>query len=325
MRGLWRSCLLLLAAGCAQTPPAQEPSRPAGARSAALPIAPEGDAGRLLVIVNGEEVTLGAYRRAVIDHVGLSLLADYIDKLLVLQEARAQGIAAGQAELEAWVSQRAKEILGRPEYGGDWTKLERDLAAKGYSRQDMFDELRVGAAYPVLAEQLIGRLRASEDFLRLAYQERWGDRCEARHIFLAFKGDTVKEREAGRQEALERAREILVKLEAGADFARLAQAHSEAPSAAKGGDLGVVARGTISPGFDAVAFGLKPGEIRGPIEEPGGVQIIQVTAQRPPERAFEEVRAELARELSTRPVGPEDMGLLVDLLRERAEIQWPKP
>jgi peptidyl-prolyl cis-trans isomerase D len=51
----------------------------------------------------------------------------------------------------------------------------------------------------------------------------------------------------------------------------------DAATASHGGELGLVARGELVPQFDEVAFGMKPGEVSGPIRTPLGYHVIKVT------------------------------------------------
>jgi peptidyl-prolyl cis-trans isomerase D len=69
-----------------------------------------------------------------------------------------------------------------------------------------------------------------------------------------------KATDAERQQATQKAQELLGKARAGEDFAGLARAHSQdAASREKGGDLGSVRRGQNAAEWDKVAFSLKPG------------------------------------------------------------------
>ncbi|WP_179295542.1 peptidylprolyl isomerase [Bacillus sp. FJAT-45350] len=72
--------------------------------------------------------------------------------------------------------------------------------------------------------------------------------------------------------------EVLEKLEAGEDFASLAEEYSTDPgSAAQGGDLSYFTRGKMVPEFEEVAFTLEEGEISEPVESQFGYHIIKVT------------------------------------------------
>jgi foldase protein PrsA len=74
------------------------------------------------------------------------------------------------------------------------------------------------------------------------------------------------------------AQEILDELEAGEDFAELAEERSIDPgSGAEGGELGTFPRGAYVPEFDDAAWDAEIDEIVGPVETDFGFHIIQVT------------------------------------------------
>ncbi|MDD5771758.1 MAG: peptidyl-prolyl cis-trans isomerase [Candidatus Omnitrophica bacterium] len=78
------------------------------------------------------------------------------------------------------------------------------------------------------------------------------------------------------------ARDILIQLLQGADFAALAKVNSRSPSARDGGDLGFVKPGTKSTQFDSVAFSdsLETGKISSIFKTPEGYCIIKLEAKR---------------------------------------------
>jgi peptidyl-prolyl cis-trans isomerase D len=96
---------------------------------------------------------------------------------------------------------------------------------------------------------------------------------QARQILLALPAQAT---DAQRREVTQKAQNLALQAQAGADFADLARANSrDAATKDKGGDLGVVKRGQNSSEWDTVAFGLKPGTL-GLAATPQGIYVIKV-------------------------------------------------
>jgi peptidyl-prolyl cis-trans isomerase D len=122
---------------------------------------------------------------------------------------------------------------------------------------------------------------------------------QAAHIFVS--ADAAAGAEA-RQKARARAEALYQQAQkAPGAFAGLAKSHSEDPgSAANGGDLGYIDRGSMKdvPEFEAALYKLKPGEISAPVETSLGYHIIRLTAVRPAQvKSLEEARAQIEQEL----------------------------
>lgn len=68
-------------------------------------------------------------------------------------------------------------------------------------------------------------------------------------------------------------------IEAGADFAVLAQKYSQCPSGKQGGALGTFARGQMVKEFDQVVFGEALGQVHGPVKTQFGFHLIEITSR----------------------------------------------
>lgn len=119
------------------------------------------------------------------------------------------------------------------------------------------------------------------------------ERVRASHVLIRAKDRDDEVAKTLAEEITERAR-------GGEDFAALAEAHSEDPSAARNkGDLGLFGRGQMVPEFEQAAFALeKEGDIAGPVKSPFGYHVIRLTERQGPQRRpFDEVRATIIEDL----------------------------
>lgn len=99
------------------------------------------------------------------------------------------------------------------------------------------------------------------------------DRVMVSHILFKTTGKTPEE--VAKIKAT--AQDVLIQLQAGADFAELARKYSEDTSAQKGGDLGWIVRGQTVKEFEQAAFSMKPGQISGLVTTTYGIHILKVT------------------------------------------------
>lgn len=133
------------------------------------------------------------------------------------------------------------------------------------------------------------------------------EEVHARHILVATKAEAEK---------------IIAELDKGADFAKLAKAHSTDPGAADGGDLGFFKKGDMVPEFADAAFALKPGEYtKTPVKSQFGWHVIKVEARRqgkPP--TFEQAHDELRQQMIS-----EDMKALLAKAHEGLKIEKFNP
>jgi len=147
------------------------------------------------------------------------------------------------------------------------------------------------------------KVTPTEAELKAAYEQRKDsfaapEQVNASHIL-------IKPGEGDNGDAVARARAETLAARAkqpGADFAKLANENTDDPSGkTTGGKLPPFSHGQMVPEFEEAAFSMAPGEIRGPVKTQFGYHIIKVESKTPArQRTFDEVRAQLAAELSER-------------------------
>lgn len=156
-------------------------------------------------------------------------------------------------------------------------------------RLKYLEERALRRAY--FADAIAGQV--TEEAIRAEYdafvaQFQPAEEVHARHILVETK---------------EEADAIKAELDAGGDFAAIAQEKSIDPgSGANGGDLGFFAKGMMVPEFETAAFALaNPGDVSAPVQSQFGFHIIKLEEKRqsaPP--AFEQVAPQIQQQVLMR-------------------------
>lgn len=121
-------------------------------------------------------------------------------------------------------------------------------------------------------------------------------------------------------ETEEEATAIKEELDAGADFAALAQERSTGPSGPSGGELGWFGQGRMVAPFEAAVVALEPGQISDPVQTQFGWHVIILNDSRVAGApALEAVRPEIENELRTAAIDN-----AVTALKESADLTLPE-
>lgn len=140
-------------------------------------------------------------------------------------------------------------------------------------------------------EVTIDKERVREHYELNLDSYRKPERIRARHILLKLDQNAPAAEEA---KVKARAEALLKEAKEGKDFAELAKANSQGPTAPKGGDLGFFTRGRMVKPFEDAAFALKAGQVGGPVRTPFGYHLIKVEEREPAAvREFETVQEEI--------------------------------
>lgn len=152
----------------------------------------------------------------------------------------------------------------------------------------------------------------TDDALQAAYDERYANaepsrEYNASHILV---------------ESEEEAQEIVAELEAGADFAVLAQERSTGPSGPNGGALGWFGPGMMVPEFEAAVVEMEAGEISAPVQTQFGWHVVTLNETRLQEApAFDSVQGELAQEIERAAVDAHIEAVMAATEIEQSEIE----
>ena len=116
---------------------------------------------------------------------------------------------------------------------------------------------------------------------------------------------------------------MLEQIKAGADFAELAKANSDGPSAPQGGELGLKPRGSWVKPFEDAAFALEVGQVSDVVQTRFGYHIIKVTDHQDPNTiSFEEAKDDVIEWL-TRNKQNSLTKKYIESLKATADIVYP--
>jgi peptidyl-prolyl cis-trans isomerase C len=148
----------------------------------------------------------------------------------------------------------------------------------------------------------------TDDSLRTRYEEYLAanppvSEQRARHILVANEDE---------------AREVIVKLDGGADFAELAKEISTGPSGERGGDLGYFTAEQMVPEFSTAASALEPGQYsKDPVQTQFGWHVIMLEDRRDVAPAsFEEMEPQLRQDFTR-----ENVEIVLKELRDKATVE----
>lgn len=147
------------------------------------------------------------------------------------------------------------------------------------------------------------------------------ERTQASHILISADQKATPE---DKKKAKEKAEAIRKRVAKGEDFAAVAKAESNCPSAAKGGDLGYFGKGQMVPEFEKAAAALKLGELSDVVESPFGYHIIKVMDRKPADTVkFAEVKDKIEDYLKSQKA-QKPMTDYVDKIKKEAKVEIEK-
>jgi peptidyl-prolyl cis-trans isomerase SurA len=293
---------------------------------AAAPARPE-ILERVVAKVNGDIVTLSDFQarqiaaaqaarispervEAFLRQQNARILQDAVDELLLMQRADDLGMRLPPEMVRGIIEDIKKE--NKLESDGE---LVEQLRREGMTMDDLKRNLeRSIKRRQVLQREIEPKIAVSEEDSYAEYQKRKADYTRPASV-------TLEEILVGGPDAREKALLLVARARAGEDFATLARAHSEAPSAKNGGELGKLAQGEMNPELEKQAFALAAGEVSEPIPQGDGFRILKVREKTqanvvPYEEAKKDLRAKLGEERIQK-----EYQAYMDTLRQKAVVQ----
>ena len=289
---------------------------------------------RIVAVVNSDIVTLYDLNRSFIPYeanikalkypedkerqtlyqVRSDVLIKLIDSILADQQSKHAQITVNQKEIDNTI-ERMKEARSFTD-----EQLREGLAAQGITMEEYRKEIESG----ILRSKLVNRevkskIVITDEDIKTYYdshQEKYaGD--QKYYLWNLF----IKVSEIDKDTALQKMKNVTLKLKQGSSFEDLVTELNESSSAVKGTDLGLYRRDELSEELRAVVSKLKSNEFSEILETNSGYQIIYVQEiQDTKAKSFEEVESEIHQILYDELVDNKYQDWLEDL-RARSHIR----
>ena len=296
------------ASGSAAPKAATGGTPPAGAAAGAAappPALAQDKIPAVVAKVNGKPIAKGDLLKVADQYhaqaPGMTETADFYRKILdqlignelLLQEAKAAGMTASDDE----VNKQLAELKGRfpsPE------KYQEELKKNGLTEADLVKQTRELMVVQKFVEtKVVNDVKVSDQDVKAFYDKNPDkltrpERIHLRHILVKVDKSASAE---DKKKARAKIDDLVAKLKAGGDFAKLAEENSDDPgSKVRGGDLSWVSRGQMVKPFEDAAFALKkPNELSPVVESQFGFHIIQLIEHQDAGKVpFDEVKDKIA-------------------------------
>ena len=256
-------------------------ARPAAVQKGTEAKAPQAPVRQLAAMVNGAEIPQAQLADECVARHGATVLEAIVNKMIIEQGCRKQGITVGPEEVDAEIETMAKRFnLPREK----WIELIRD--ERGVTPQQYADEI----VWPMIALRRLAHaeIEPTAEEIAEAHEHQFGPAVKARIIVLrtAAEGERIRAEVAAKPD----------------EFGSFARQHSvDVGSASANGWVQPIRRHTGEPRFEAVAFGLPVGGISPVVQVADQFIIIKCEGHLPAaDVALDDVRPRLTEELHER-------------------------
>ncbi len=313
--------------------------------------------GGVVLRVNAKETTRAEFEKLLFECKAREFMEELVDWLLVQQAAEKAGVTVSGKE----VTERQNELLLQElaHYNNDLKELEAELKRYGYTIEERKKNNAYKTRLLLLAEKLVKKKRASDENMKALFERRYPKdagriarvhhilvsteemahgiareisrlKCELRiasaeqkqKIDMEIAGLTEKSQRWKKLNSKDVADEVVKKLRAGENFAKIATEYG-AGYTAESFDMGWVPKGALFNLLVPVVFDqLKPGEVAEPVQSRFGFHIVKlVDIKDVSQLKYEEVQPFLLDEEERRHVDGHEIGHLVQHLREEAKVE----
>lgn len=205
-----------------------------------------------------------------------TVLDGMIGQRLLLAEAKSLGITITDTDVDQQLQNFKRQFPSQEVY-------EQQLAKNNTSEAELRQQMRANEDAVVdklIQTRILPSVKVSEAEERTFYDQNLDrmkspPRVHLRHILIKAEPNAPA---ADRQQARQKAEDLLSQVKNGGDFAALATASSDDPgSKPRGGDLSWITPGDTVPAFEKAAFALKnPNDLSPVVETRFGYHVIQL-------------------------------------------------
>ncbi len=229
-----------------------------------------------------------------------------VERMLLRQEALKDPEPIPADQLDKAVAEAIERFGGKEKF---------DEA--GHTEEEVREDAEAEAKIQKLIAKLTAHLKPpkqkdiAEFYRKRREQFLVPESVNASHILKSVNEEVTAE---AAKKAIDEAK---AELDAGGDFAEVAEKHSDAPA-----ELGWFPRGRMVPRFDEVAFSLALGQVSAPFKTSFGFHIVKVSDSKPAtQRPLSEVRHLIEREIMTQKQN-EVLEAFIDKVRASASVDF---
>jgi peptidyl-prolyl cis-trans isomerase SurA len=284
---------------------------------------------RVVAIVNSEVITLHELNTRMKEITGVEatalktrnegqylqarqqILDLLIEEKIAEEQIREKGISVPDSDVDAAI-ERIKKDNGLTQEDLLAQLAKRKIDLKTYRQNIKRDLQRMQLINYEVKSKIIIREESLKEYYEAHKAEFSKD--ERVHLATIFLTAESVSGDVGPNTLLEKAQEILSRLNKGEDFAKLATRFSKGPGANDGGDLGFFKTDQLDPQLVKIIHKTPEGGVSDPIPRPAGLQIIKVVErEKGGEKPFEEVKDAIYQALYREEVNKRYMSWIKEL------------
>ena len=273
--------------------------------------------------VNGRDISVEEYASYLFATVGKSKLDEYVDRLLIEEEAVRLGITVTPEQVEAALEERIDRTV-KSLYQGQQQLFLANLARRRTTLNEYKARWRQRMYFDMLLEAVVLRTRkVTPEALAKEFTRSYGEggvQHVLRHIMVSKRLRTKEGLVRSDSEAKARASQVLKELQAGLDFGQAVKQYSDDTFTKRNeGRIVHYRKGFYGTEFhDAVGKLTTEARRSGVVASPRGYHIVELIKRRT--TRFDEVKVELEAFYKSKPATIQEKHAVSERLRKSAKI-----